>query len=69
MKNSSGFLLLEGKTFDRKKNEIYNGFALIVAKKGGGHASNPLQLRIVSICYGKHLMSPEVISGICLIPY
>jgi hypothetical protein len=35
-------------------------------EKGGGCASNPLQLRIFSMCYGSHTMSPEGIFEIGL---
>jgi len=38
------------------------------SEKGGGHASNPLQLRIIYMFYGKHSMSPEVTYEVCLKP-
>jgi len=41
-------------------------FTSMLQKKEGGHASNPLQLRIVSIFYGEHSMSPQVTFGVCL---
>lgn len=37
-------------------------------EKGGGHASNPLQLRIVSMFYGEPSRSPEVAFEACLKP-
>lgn len=40
----------------------------MLQEKGGGHTSNPLQLRIVSIFYGEHSISPEVTFEVCLKP-